>query len=129
MSVADMPFNEREHSQPDTQGWSDPEMLLRAADDIALIERALRSVPPRCRELLVLGEFDELSYRELADVLGCADRHGDVRIVALVRRCAVRSKTSYRARAARTRASCDRGRGRVVSADRAPRSAAVEWCW
>jgi len=70
MPVADaLPFDEREHSQPDTQGWSDPETLLLAADDVALIERAMRNVPARFRELLVLREFEELSYRELADVL------------------------------------------------------------
>jgi RNA polymerase sigma-70 factor (ECF subfamily) len=103
MGVADMPFNEREHSQPDTQGWSDPEMLLRAADDIALIERALRSVPPRCRELLVLGEFDELSYRELADVL-------DVPIGTVMSGL---SRSSGAARCARRRAIARVPRGRV----------------
>ncbi len=69
MGGADVPFDERQHSEPDTRGWSDPEMLLRAADDVALLQRALRNVPARFRELLVLREFEELSYRELADVL------------------------------------------------------------
>ena len=39
-------------------------------DDVALIERALASVPDRFRELLVLREMEGLSYRELADVMG-----------------------------------------------------------
>jgi RNA polymerase sigma-70 factor (ECF subfamily) len=70
MRAADaLPFDERQHSQPDTQGWSDPEMLLLAADDVALIERAMQNVPARFRELLVLRELEGLSYRELADVL------------------------------------------------------------
>ena len=40
------------------------------SDDVSMIERALRSVPDRFRELLVLREVEGLSYRELADVLG-----------------------------------------------------------
>jgi RNA polymerase sigma-70 factor (ECF subfamily) len=46
-----------------------PEALLLRTDDVALIERALRGLPERFRELLVLRELEDLSYRELADVL------------------------------------------------------------
>jgi len=42
---------------------------LLAAEDVALLERAMRGLPARFRELLVLRELEELSYRELADVL------------------------------------------------------------
>jgi predicted RNA polymerase sigma factor len=35
-----------------------------------LIEQAMRSLPDRSRELLVLRELEGLSYRELAAVLG-----------------------------------------------------------
>jgi RNA polymerase sigma-70 factor (ECF subfamily) len=70
MRVPDaLPFDERQHTQPDTQGWSDPEVLLLAADDVALLERAMGNVPARSRELLVLRELEGLSYREIADVL------------------------------------------------------------
>ena len=47
----------------------DPEALLLQADDVELIDDALRSLPPRFRELLVLRELEGLSYQELADVL------------------------------------------------------------
>ena len=39
-------------------------------DDITLIERAMRSLPDRLRELLVLRELEGLSYRDLADAKG-----------------------------------------------------------
>ena len=39
-------------------------------DDVRSIERALREVPDRFRELLVLRELEGQSYRELADAMG-----------------------------------------------------------
>jgi hypothetical protein len=48
----------------------DPETLALRRDDVTVIGQALRSVPGRFRELLVLRELEGLSYRELADVLG-----------------------------------------------------------
>jgi RNA polymerase sigma factor (sigma-70 family) len=35
-----------------------------------LIRQAMRHVPERCRELLVLRELEGLSYRELAGAMG-----------------------------------------------------------
>jgi RNA polymerase sigma-70 factor (ECF subfamily) len=61
------PFDEEQHSS--TQPSSDPETLLLRTDDVTLIERAMRGLPHRFRELLVLRELEGLSYRELADVL------------------------------------------------------------
>ena len=61
------PFDEEQHSR--TQPASDPETLLLQTDDVRLIERALSNLPARFRELLVLRELEDLSYRELADVL------------------------------------------------------------
>ena len=43
--------------------------MLQAADAL-LIEHAMRDLPDRFRELLVLREIDGLSYKELAGVLG-----------------------------------------------------------
>ena len=61
------PFDEEQHSR--TQPASDPETLLLQTDDVRLIERALSNLPVRFRELLVLRELEDLSYREVADVL------------------------------------------------------------
>ena len=62
------PFDEEQHSS--AQPASDPETLLLHTDDVTLIERAMSSLPDRFRELLVLRELEDLSYRELADVMG-----------------------------------------------------------
>jgi RNA polymerase sigma-70 factor (ECF subfamily) len=61
-------FDEEQHSSDRPR--SDPETLLLHTDDVTLIERALSTLPDRFREVLVLRELDDLSYRELADVMG-----------------------------------------------------------
>ncbi len=45
---------------------------LEAAEQFALLRRALASLPPRYREVVVLCELEELSYAEVAELLGCA---------------------------------------------------------
>jgi RNA polymerase sigma-70 factor (ECF subfamily) len=62
------PFDEEEHSS--VVPGDDPESLLLETVDVVLIRRTLNTLPDRFRELLVLRELDELSYRELAGVLG-----------------------------------------------------------
>jgi RNA polymerase sigma-70 factor (ECF subfamily) len=61
------PFDEEQHRSAGPA--SDPEALLLHTDDAALIGRVMRNLPDRFRELLVLREFEDLSYRELAEVL------------------------------------------------------------
>jgi RNA polymerase sigma-70 factor, ECF subfamily len=61
-------FDEERHGH--LQPAADPEALLLRTDVTAIIEQALRGLPDRYRELLVLRELEGLSYRELADVLG-----------------------------------------------------------
>ena len=61
-------FDEQQHR--DARPSADPESLLLQTDDATLIARALRTLPDRSHQLLVLRELEGLSYRELADVLG-----------------------------------------------------------
>lgn len=61
-------FDEEQHSGAALT--MDPEALMLHAADTALIEQAMRGLPDRFRELLVLRELEGLSYQELADVLG-----------------------------------------------------------
>ena len=61
------PFDEEQHSS--ARPPSDPETLLLQTDDVSSIERAMRNLPDRFRELLVLRELKGLSYRELAEVM------------------------------------------------------------
>ena len=60
-------FDEEQHSG----GWpaSDPETLLLQTAHATVIERAVRNLPARFQRLLVLREFEGLSYRELANAL------------------------------------------------------------
>jgi RNA polymerase sigma-70 factor (ECF subfamily) len=58
------PFDERQHST--AQVRSDPETLLLQTDNTMLVRQALRRLPARYRELLVLRELQGLTYQELA---------------------------------------------------------------
>jgi RNA polymerase sigma-70 factor, ECF subfamily len=61
-------FDEQQHSSG--RDTADPETRLMQIDDVALIDRALRRLSVRFRELLVLRELEGLSYQELSEVLG-----------------------------------------------------------
>jgi len=61
-------FDEEYHSSD--QRALDPEALLLQTDGAALIERAMRRLPERSHELLVLRELEGLSYQELAEAMG-----------------------------------------------------------
>jgi RNA polymerase sigma-70 factor (ECF subfamily) len=47
---------------------SDPESLALASRDRALLNRLIQALPPEFREVIVLRELEDLSYREIADV-------------------------------------------------------------
>jgi RNA polymerase sigma-70 factor (ECF subfamily) len=64
------PFDEEQEQHSGAQPASDPETLLLHTDDVTLIERTLSSLPDRFREVLVLRELEDLSYQEMADVMG-----------------------------------------------------------
>jgi len=61
-------FDEECHSATHTA--NDPETILLQTDTASAIERAMDGLPDRSRELLVLREFEGLSYRELSDAIG-----------------------------------------------------------
>jgi RNA polymerase sigma-70 factor (ECF subfamily) len=62
------PFDEEQHSR--IQPASDPETLLLQTATVTMIERTIRNVPDRFRELLVLRELEGLSYKEIAEATG-----------------------------------------------------------
>jgi RNA polymerase sigma-70 factor (ECF subfamily) len=49
----------------------DPERILESKQDVDRVWAALLRLPPPSREILVLREFEELSYVEIASVLDC----------------------------------------------------------
>lgn len=62
------PFDEEQHDA--SSKAPNPEALLLQTDDATLVERVMRRLPDRFRELLVLREMQGLSYRELTGVTG-----------------------------------------------------------
>jgi RNA polymerase sigma-70 factor (family 1) len=48
----------------------DPEQLLITADMLALIQKAIDQLPPKCKIIFKLVKDDGLKYREVAEVLG-----------------------------------------------------------
>jgi len=63
-----VPYEAEEHDWPDER--SDPEVLAMRAQDRARVDEALAALPFAFREVVVLREMQELSYAEIARVLG-----------------------------------------------------------
>jgi RNA polymerase sigma-70 factor (family 1) len=49
--------------------YFDPEQLLITADMLALIQKAIDQLPPKCKMVFKLAKEDGLKYREIAEVL------------------------------------------------------------
>jgi RNA polymerase sigma-70 factor (ECF subfamily) len=47
-----------------------PEETVLQGDSSALLRKALEKLPPNFREVLILREIEEMSYREIADITG-----------------------------------------------------------
>jgi RNA polymerase sigma-70 factor, ECF subfamily len=60
-------FDAEKHPHP--EDTADPEKLLLREVDRQRIHRALDSLPAQFLEVIVLREFEELSYKEIADVV------------------------------------------------------------
>ncbi len=48
-----------------------PEREILASADAAQVRAAIESLPPEFREVVVLRDMDEFSYREIAEITGC----------------------------------------------------------
>jgi len=70
--VAELPMESA--SEPQEPLWSspvhDPEALLLHGDDSLRVNALMQKLPADFREVLLLREVEELSYREIAAVLG-----------------------------------------------------------
>lgn len=65
----DIGFDEELHGH-DEDGCGSPEAILARADAKEAIDDALETLPQPFREVLVLKEIDDLSYKEIADIVG-----------------------------------------------------------
>lgn len=63
-----------EHPAPEETLWSerpdDPESILLRSADAGLLTRLVEGLPAEYREVLLLREIEELSYRDIAAVVG-----------------------------------------------------------
>jgi len=59
-----------EASREDHLHGTDPEKLVLRAADQRLVEAAMLQLPAEFREILVLRELEELSYKEIAEIVG-----------------------------------------------------------
>ncbi|SAK63959.1 RNA polymerase sigma factor [Caballeronia calidae] len=69
------PYDEELGGDEALPGWSeesgaDPETLAVRRDEIHLVHRALEALPIAFREVLVLRELEDMSYKEVASVTG-----------------------------------------------------------
>jgi RNA polymerase sigma-70 factor (ECF subfamily) len=65
------PFDETSHSQESvavSQTDTNPEAILARADDARLVNQALARLPLEFREVVVLRDLEDLSYKEIAEV-------------------------------------------------------------
>lgn len=60
-------FDEEMHAE--TPDPTDPEKLLLREMDRQMLRRAIRTLPTEFLEVIVLREFEELSYKQIADVV------------------------------------------------------------
>ena len=61
-------FDEAQHGE--SAEHDDPAQLLLRAEDARLVTQALAALPPAYREVLVLRELEDLSYRQIAAIAG-----------------------------------------------------------
>ncbi len=58
------PFEEEKHEVEDTVAL--PDLLLLRVEDQQTVRQAVEELPPEFREVIVLRELEELSYKEIA---------------------------------------------------------------
>lgn len=54
---------------PEPHIWTNPEIALMRASDQKIVRLAIEKLPAEFREALILKEFNELSYKEIAQIL------------------------------------------------------------
>ena len=75
---------------PDTRGEdsfsADPASLLNTKETNRIVKLVLDNMPASHKEVLVMREFEEMSYEQMAVVLGCSNASAKLRVFR-ARRC------------------------------------------
>lgn len=80
------PITENEESRVFDDAPAVPENVSRRQES-DLLAAAIAELPPRCREILVLRKFENLSHREIAQRLGIAEHTVEVQLTKALHRC------------------------------------------
>jgi RNA polymerase sigma-70 factor, ECF subfamily len=67
-SLERLPYDTARYDRAD--GAPDPEARLLRQHAVGRVRNAVEQLPPDFREVLVLREFEEMSYKEIASVIG-----------------------------------------------------------
>lgn len=68
---ADTDFDETIHSNQDSSGMDgNPEAIATSLDTGRVVMQALEKLPNNFREIVILKEIEELTYKEIADIAG-----------------------------------------------------------
>ena len=60
----------REFEIPDSDEGSEPQKNLEKKERIRAVRRAIESLPDESRQIVILREYENLSYQEIADMMG-----------------------------------------------------------
>jgi RNA polymerase sigma-70 factor (ECF subfamily) len=80
------PITETDESRVFDDAPAVPETVSRR-QETDLLAAAIAELPPRCREILVLRKFENLSHREIARRLGIAEHTVEAQLTKALRRC------------------------------------------
>lgn len=86
-SYASMNFvgNVEDMRIPSLEDLPDAEMVR--ADEVAVLESAIRKLPQRCREVLVLRTYQKLSYKEIAERLDISVKTVETQLARAISKC------------------------------------------
>jgi RNA polymerase sigma factor (sigma-70 family) len=81
-----IPITETEAARVFSAGPDVSEAVSRR-QEAELLATAIAELPPRCREILVLRKFENLSHREIAQRLGIATHTVEAQLTKALHRC------------------------------------------
>jgi len=73
LMARDLEIDDRVAPTPEQEERQDPTRRIETDQSRAAVVRALKEIPPEQREVLILKEFEELKFKEIAAILECPE--------------------------------------------------------